>query len=121
MVKQMSSRQEILRFWVDAVRAMDPERALQVATPDFLFLDGLLPEPVTRDGFADYLMGWESRMRKIGGTGLYEVTDEVIQDSNGLLLKWGWWQFTGTDVQGASLVKVTDQGVSFEKIAYYKQ
>jgi ketosteroid isomerase-like protein len=116
----MSKRLEILRFWVEAVRAMEPEKALEVATPDFLFMDGALSEPVTRDGFADYLLGWESRMRAIGGTGRYQVVDEVVQDSDSVLLKWGWWEFTGTDVQGASLVKVTDQGVSFEKIAYYK-
>ena len=59
-------------------------------------------------------------MRAIGGTGRYEVIDEVIKDSDDVLRKWGWWQFNGTDVQGAALLKVTDQGVSFEKIAYYQ-
>jgi len=116
----MSRRLEILDRWVAAVRAIDPDRALQYAASDFVFLDGALPEPVKRDGFAEYLRGWESRMRALGGTGRYEVIDEVIQDADGLLLKWGWWQFTGTDVQGASLLKITDDGVTFEKIAYYK-
>jgi hypothetical protein len=60
-------------------------------------------------------------MRELGGTGRYEVIDEVIHDSDGILLKWGWWRFTGTDVQGASLLKITDEGVTFEKIAYYKR
>jgi ketosteroid isomerase-like protein len=117
----MSRRLEILPLWVEAVRSMDPKRALEFAAPDFVFLDGDLPEPVTHDGFADYLLSWESRMRELGGTGRYEVIDEVIQDSDSILLKWGWWQFTGTDVQGASLLKITDEGVTFEKIAYYKR
>ena len=112
----MSRRLDILPLWVEAIRAMEPERALQFAAPDFVFFDGALSEPVTRDGFADYLLSWESRMRMIGGSGRYEV----IQDRDGVLLKWGWWQFTGTDVQGSSLLKVTDEGVTFEKIAYYK-
>ena len=116
----MSRRLEILRSWVDAVRAMAPERALEFAAPDFIFFDGALSEPVTRESFAEYLLGWESRMRAIGGTGRYEVVDEVVLDRDDVLLKWGWWQFTGTDVQGASLVKITDRGVTFEKIAYYK-
>ncbi len=116
----MSRRLEILPLWVEAVRAMEPERALEFVAPDFVFLDGALSEPVARDGFADYLLGWESRMRAIGGTGRYEVIDEVVQDGDSVLLKWGWWQFTGTDVQGSSLLKITDDGVTFEKIAYYK-
>ena len=115
----MSKREKILDDWVDAVRAMDPERALQEATPDFVFYDGLLPAPVTRETFPEYLLGWEARMKLIGGTGRYEVIDEVIQDDGITLLKWGWWQFTGTNVQGASLVKITNNGVLYEKIAYY--
>ena len=67
----MSRRLEILPLWVEAVRAMEPERALEFVAPDFVFLDGALSEPVTRDGFSDYLLGWESRMRAIGGTGRY--------------------------------------------------
>ena len=98
---------------------MDPEEALKVATPDFVFFDGLLPDPVTPKTFAEYLLGWETRMKSIGGTGRYEVIDEVIRDDGEVLRKWGWWQFTGTKVQGASLVKVTNKGVCYEKIAYY--
>ena len=116
----MSRRLEILPLWVEAIRAMKPEKALEFTSPDFVFLDGALSEPVTRDGFADYLLGWESGMRAIGGTGQYEVIDEVVQDGDSVLLKWGWWQFTGTDVQGSSLLKITDAGVTFEKIAYFK-
>ncbi len=82
----MSRRLEILPLWVEAVRTMEPERALEFVAPDFVFLDGALSEPVTRDGFADYLLGWESRMRAIGGTGRYEVIDEVVQDGDSVLL-----------------------------------
>ena len=109
-----------MRHWVEAVRAMNPTKALEVAAPEFQFYDGTLSDPITRDNFSQYLLGWESRMRAIGGTGRYEVIDEVIKDSDDVLRKWGWWQFNGTDVQGAALLKVTDQGVSFEKIAYYQ-
>ena len=115
----MSKRREFLAVWVDAVRAMEPKKALLVATPDFVFFDGLLSEPVTQETFSEYLLGWEARMISIGGNGRYEVIDEVIQDDGDVLLKWGWWQFTGTKLQGASLVKVTNKGVCYEKIAYY--
>jgi hypothetical protein len=52
----MSKRLRILPLWVEAVRAMKPERALEYVAPDFVFLDGALSEPVTRDGFAEYLL-----------------------------------------------------------------
>jgi ketosteroid isomerase-like protein len=116
----MPKRHEILSRWVEACRAMEPAKALEYAAPDFVFLDGALSEPVTREGFVDYLLGWESRMRAIGGTGRFEVTDEAMQDVDGVLLKYGWWRFTGTDVQGASLLKATDEGVTVAKLAYYK-
>jgi len=116
----MSQRLDVMHYWIDAVRAMKPAKALEVAAPDFRFYDGTLSAPVTRDNFSEYLLGWESRMRSIGGTGRYEVIDEIIQDSDDVLRKWGWWQFIGTEVQGAAVLKITDQGVSFEKIAYYR-
>lgn len=99
---------------------MNPSKALEVATPDFQFYDGTLSDPITHDNFSEYLLGWESRMQSLGGTGRYEVIDEVVKDSDDVLRKWGWWRFNGTNVQGAALLKVTDQGVSFEKIAYYQ-
>ncbi len=116
----MSKREHLLDCWVKAVRSMEPEKALQYAAPDFVFWNGAFLEPITREGFPAYLLSWESRTKAIGGTGKYEVIDELIQDHDSTLLKWGWWQFTGTDVQGASLVRVTDLGITFEKIAYYR-
>ena len=99
---------------------MDPDRAMSVVAPDFHFVDGALDYLVTKENFSDYLKGWESRMQSIGGTGRYEVTDELEQDLPEHLLRWGWWKFTGTDIEGSALVKVTDVGVLYEKIAYYK-
>ena len=59
-------------------------------------------------------------MQSIGGTGLYEVSDEIEIDSEEHLLRWGWWKFTGTEIEGSALVKVIDTGVLYEKIAYYQ-
>jgi hypothetical protein len=32
----------------------------------------------------------------------------------------GWWKFVDTDVEGSTLVKVGNDGVIYEKIAYFK-
>jgi hypothetical protein len=116
----MANRIELLREYQTGVRTMDPERAMSVATPDFQFVDGALDYLVTRENFSDYLLGWESRMQSIGGTGRYEVSDELEVDSEEYLLRWGWWKFIGTEIEGSALVKVIDTGVLYEKIAYYQ-
>ena len=67
-----------------------------------------------------YLLGWEERMKSIGGTGRYEVSDELSADTDGHILRWAWWCFVGTEVAGSTLLKIGDEGVIYERIAYYK-
>lgn len=116
----MSKRLEMLKEYQKGVRSMDPERAMRVAAPGFIFVDGALEEPITQVNFSNYLLGWKERMKAIGGTGRYEVSDELEMDLPDHLLRWGWWKFIGTPIEGSALVKVTDKGVLYEKIAYYR-
>jgi hypothetical protein len=109
-----------LAEYLAGVQSMDPARAMQAAAPEFKWYDGMVTEPITRDRFAEYLIGWEDRMRSIGGTGRYEVSDELAADQDGYILRWAWSKFLGTDVEGCALLKVGDQGVIYEKIAYFK-
>ncbi|WP_263740023.1 hypothetical protein [Defluviimonas sp. WL0050] len=109
-----------LREYLAGVQSMDPERAMRAAAPGYLWYDGMVAEPITKDQFANYLLGWEDRMKAIGGTGRYEVSDELSADQNGHILRWAWWRFVGTDVGGSALLKVGDEGVIYEKIAYFK-
>jgi len=117
---KMSRRREFLDGYNAGTRAMDPDRAMEFAAPDFKFLDGALDYVITRENFAEYLLGWEERMQSIGGTGRYEASEELSQDLEDVLLSWGWWKFHGTNIEGSALIKVSDEGVVFEKIAYYR-
>jgi hypothetical protein len=116
----MSKRKEMLKEYLAGFQSMDPERSLRAAAPDFYILDGALEVPVSRARFPEYMLGWDERMKAIGGTGSYEVSDEVVQDLNDCLLRWAWWKFIGTEIEGSALVKVTDGGVAYAKFAYYK-
>jgi hypothetical protein len=116
----MRNRIELFREYQAGVQSMDPDRAMSVATPDFQFVDGALDYLVTRENFSDYLLGWETRMQSMGGTGRYEVSDQLEVDSEEYLLRWGWWKFIGTEIEGSALVKIIDTGVLYEKIAYYQ-
>ena len=120
MAGDPTKRAALLHEYLAGVQSMDPERAMQAAAPEFRWHDGMVAEPITRDRFAEYLTGWGDRMRSIGGTGRYEVSDELSADQDGHILRWAWWKFVGTDVEGSALLKVGDQGVIYEKIAYFK-
>ncbi len=116
----MSVREEMLKEYLAGFQSMDPERSLRVAAPDFHILDGALEAPVSRADFPDYMLGWDDRMKALGGTGRYEISDEVVQDLDDCLLRWAWWKFIGTDIEGSALVKVTHDGVAYAKFAYFK-
>ncbi len=38
-----------------------------------------------------------------------EISDMVVQDKDGVRVEWNWWRFPGTDIEGAGLLKVTDE------------
>jgi hypothetical protein len=43
-----------------------------------------------------------------------------VQDKDGVLLEWYWWKLTGTDVEGAAVIKTIDEGVEYERLFYFK-
>jgi len=50
-----------------------------------------------------------------------EYSDVVIKEDELPVTVWCWWQAVGTDLQGSALVKVGEQGVLHEKIAYFSK
>ncbi len=98
---------------------MNVERVRSALAEGFVFDDPALPEPVTKATMADYMSSWADRTKALSGTWRYENSHEVVQDQDGVLLRWKWWRFTGTSIQGSALTKTTDDGMLFERIAYY--
>ncbi|WP_073195809.1 hypothetical protein [Roseovarius marisflavi] len=120
MTDYPTKRMDLLKEYLAGVQSMDPKRAMRAAAPDYRWYDGMVSEPITKERFSEYLLNWEDRMRSIGGTGRYEVSDELLADQEGHILRWAWWKFVGTDVAGSALLKVGNDGVIYEKIAYFK-
>ena len=120
MADMSEKRKALLDEYVAGVQTMDAERAMRATAPGYMWYDGLAPEPITRETFAEYLMGWEDRMTSIGGTGSFELSDVFFADQDDSTLWSGWWKFVDTDVEGSTLVKVGNDGVIYEKIAYFK-
>jgi hypothetical protein len=48
-------------------------------------------------------------------------SDVVIDYNTSPVTVWCWWQANGTDLQGCALVKVAEEGVLHEKIAYFSK
>lgn len=115
----MSKRRDHLNAYVEGWRSMNVDRVLSALAEGFVFDDPGLPEPVTKATMGAYMASWSERTRSLSGTWQYENSHEVIQDQDGIVLRWKWWRFTGTGIQGSALTKTTDDGMLFERITYY--
>ncbi len=115
----MSKRAYYRALYGEAWKTMDAEKMLSAVADGFVLNDPALPEPVTKATLAAYLAGWDERMKAAGSTGEMEISDVVVQDKDGVRVEWNWWSFPGTDIEGAGLLKITDEGVVSERVAYY--
>ena len=99
---------------------MDAEKLLASVTEGFVFDDPTEPEPVTRAMLATYLPRWPEKAGAIGAVFEFDIIDKVVQDKDGVLLEWYWWQLAGTSVEGSAVIKTTDEGVVSERLTYFK-
>lgn len=98
----------------------DPDTLRPALAEDFVCHDPTEAQPVTRDGMAAWMERWQQRFIDLGGSGQVTNSAEVEADQNGVLTHWHFWQGDGTDLEGAALVKVSDAGVFYQKVFFYK-
>lgn len=115
----MSRRRKLLEGYVEGWRSMNSELVLSTLADGFTFDDPALAEPVTKAAMAAYMSSWNDRAKTLSGAWRYENSHEVVEDRDGALLRWKWWRFTGTDIEGTALTKTTDDGMQYERITYY--
>jgi hypothetical protein len=99
---------------------MDAAKLLASVTDDFLFDDPADPGPVTKAMLVDYMPRWPKKARALGAAFEFDIIDKVVRDEGGVLLEWYWWRLTGTDVEGAAVIKTCDDGVMSERLTYYR-
>ncbi|MEE9249507.1 MAG: nuclear transport factor 2 family protein [Alphaproteobacteria bacterium] len=115
----MTNREKIREAYRDGWREMDPEKLIATLAPGFIFDDPIVPEPITKDTIAHHMAFWNEKAKDLSVEWNYVLSDEVQEDKDGVLMRWGWWKVTGTNLEGSRVEKVTDEGVVFERIAYY--
>ena len=103
----------------------DLERILQSLAPEFRLDDPNAGE-ITRDGIPAYLAGLKevvAGLRGEAGNGpnspLMEMSEVVIKDDAMPVSLWAWWNVPGTPIAGSALVKVGEEGVISERLAYH--
>ncbi len=115
----MSNRFEYRRDYIEGWETLDADLLVASVTEDFVFDDPAMPELITRVTLADYMVSWSERVTSLGGTGEFELSDVVNHDQDGVLTCWEWWKCVGTPLEGAAIVKTTDDGVQLERIVYH--
>ena len=102
----------------------DGALSLSVTADSFCYDDpntGRIP----RNAFVQFVEDFKIAAVDMGGAvnanPFLQYTDVVIKDDVLPATVWCWWQAVGTELQGCALIKVGEQGVMHEKIAYFSR
>jgi hypothetical protein len=94
-------------------------------TADSFYYDDPNTGSIARDDFVKFVEDFKRAAVSMGGAEnanpFLQYSDIVIKDDTLPVTVWCWWQAVGTDLQGCALVKVGEQGVLHEKIAYFSR
>ena len=97
--------------------------AILAATADGYVFDDPNAGAIAKGDFAAYFAELKEMLDTIRGDTaqqtFIDLTEIATNDEGGVLTAWCWWSFPGTDIQGSGLLKVSDDGVVSERIAYY--
>ena len=95
---------------------------LGAASESFVFDDPNAGK-VAKADFAAYFAGLTELVASIRGDGygapFMNLSEIVTKEEDGVLTASCWWAIPGTEIQGSGLIKVTNDGVVSERIAYY--
>ena len=114
----------IIETYLQGWELGDGALSLSVTADSFCYDDpntGRIP----RDEFVEFVENFKRAAIEMGGAvnanPFLQYSDVVIKDDENPVTVWCWWQAVGTELQGCALVKVGEQGVLHEKIAYFSR
>ena len=95
------------------------------ATADSFYYDDPNTGRIPRDDFVDFVADFKRAAIEMGAdenaSPFLHYTDIVIKDDESPATVWCWWQANGTPLQGSAVIKVGEQGVLNERIAYFSR
>ncbi len=90
---------------------------------DGFVLDDPHEGKVGKADIANHIAGMKEAVASMRGENysgpIMELTEVTTREDGGVLTAWCWWSIPGTPLQGSGLIKVGDDGVQSEKLAYY--
>ena len=115
---------QIIEIYLKGWELGDGALSLSVTAQSFCYDDpntGRIP----RHEFVQFVEDCKSAAVDMGGAvnanPFLQYSDVVIKDDQLPATVWCWWQAVGTELQGCALVKVGEEGVLHEKIAYFSR
>ena len=119
----MSVRQ-IIDTYLKGWELGDGALSLSVTTDSFCYDDPNTGR-IERYQFVEFVEDFKRAAIEMGGAKnanpFLRYSDVVIKDDEFPATVWCWWQAVGTGLQGCALVKIGEQGVLHEKIAYFSR
>jgi len=100
----------------------DSDTILRATSSSFVF-DDPNAGMVAKEDFREFFAGLKEAVISKRGAGhkgpFMELSEVVTQENGDVLTASCWWEIPGTDIQGSGLIKVANDGVVSERIAYY--
>jgi len=116
------SIQDTIAAYAEGWTLGDSEKIMSAVSPDMV-LDDPNVGKINRDALPDYIAGLKSAVAELRAGDdhdtLMDMSDVVIKDDETPVSIWAWFTVPGTALAGSALIKVADEGVVEERIAYY--
>ncbi len=114
--------QDYIATYAEGWTLGDSEKIMSVVSDDMV-LDDPNVGKITRDALPNYTAGLKNAVEELRAGAaedkLMEMSEVVIKDDETPVLIWAWFTIPGTFLAGSALIKVANEGVVEERIAYY--
>ena len=122
LVSGDAAGQEKLNRYLEGWRLGDGTISLEATAPEFHYDDPNTGR-IQRDQFVGFVEDFKQAVVDMTGepvaTPFLTYSDTVVSHQDGLC--WCWWQATGSDFQGAAVIRFGPSGVVSEKIGYFSR
>jgi len=115
---------ETIKTYLKGWELGDGELSLGVTAEGFTYDD---PDTgtIARSDFVEFVNDFKQLAVDMGATKnakpFLDYSDVVIDKSTPITTVWCWWCAVGTELQGCANIKVSEEGILHEKIAYFSK
>jgi len=113
-----------LECYLEGWRLGDGAHSWHALRPDFYYDDPNTGR-ITGKGFVQFVEDFKATAAALNGgvlpTPFLTYSNIVIDEQSSPGTAWSWWQVTGTELQGAALIRFDDAGILSERIAYFTE